>query len=364
MEVMAVNTNFWKNKKVFITGHTGFKGGWISLWLQSMGAEIKGYSLKPELNENIFEIANIGDGMETVFGDIRDYKEFSNSIVSFNPEIIFHMAAQPLVRYSYKNPIETYATNVMGTVNLLEIASNLDSVRAIVNITTDKCYENLEIERSYKENDPMGGHDPYSSSKGCAELATASFRKSFFNPDEYQRHKTGLASVRAGNVIGGGDWAIDRLIPDILKSIGNDKQVLKIRNPDSIRPWQHVLEPLAGYLALAEKLFNEGPNYSEAWNFGPEDKEIVSVISIVEKLNKLISGGIKWDIDDDVTLHEAKLLSLDIKKAKERLNWKPYLSIDDSLELIVDWNDQYLMKTDMKEFTINQIQTYQGLISN
>ena len=361
---MAINTSFWKKKKVFVTGHTGFKGGWLSLWLQSLGAEVYGYSLEPDLPENFFEISEVGSGMETTFGDIRNYNMLSEAFVKFNPEIVFHLAAQPLVRYSYENPIDTYSTNVMGTVNLLEICSKIESVRSIVNITTDKCYENIETTRSYLENDPMGGYDPYSSSKGCAELATASFRESFFNTDMYEEHNVGLASVRAGNVIGGGDWAKDRLIPDIFRSINNNKKTLKIRNPNSTRPWQHVLEPLAGYLTLAEKLYVDGANFSEAWNFGPEDDEVYSVISIVKKLNSLLADKIKWDEFEGNKLHEAKLLSLNIDKAKKKLNWRPKLSIDESLKLIVHWNDEYIKKTNMKIFSTSQINSYSDIISN
>ena len=364
MEVMGINTSFWKKKKVFVTGHTGFKGGWLSLWLQSLDAEVFGYSLEPDLPENFYQISNVGSGMESTFGDVRNYNFLLEAFKNFKPEIVFHLAAQPLVRYSYENPIDTYSTNVMGTVNLLDICSKIKSVRSIVNITTDKCYKNIETTKSYKENDPMGGYDPYSSSKGCAELATASFRESFFNTDTYKEHNVGLASVRAGNVIGGGDWAKDRLIPDIFRSINNDKETLKIRNPNSTRPWQHVLEPLYGYLILAEKLYIDGANFSEAWNFGPDDDDVYSVISIVKKLNNLLECNIKWDESESNKLHEAKLLSLNIDKAKKKLNWKPQLSIDESLKLIVNWNDEYVKKTNMKIFSIDQINSYSNIISN
>ena len=360
MEVMAMEENFWKNKKIFLTGHTGFKGGWMSLWLQSLGAKVTGYSLEPSSNPNFFQVGNVAEEMTSIIGDISDYKSLSDAIKISEPEIIFHMAAQPLVRYSYENTIETYTTNVMGTVNLLEASRGCKSIKAIVNITTDKCYENKEWVWSYRENEPMGGHDPYSSSKGCAELVTSSFRSSFFNKETYHKHGVALASVRAGNVIGGGDWAEDRLIPDIFRSIESGKSI-KVRNPKSIRPWQHVLEPLAGYLMLAQNLYNNGTKYAEAWNFGPNTGEAISVQEIIEDLNTLLlPAGINWDIDLDKNYHEANLLTLDISKANKFLKWKPLLNMKDALELIVDWHKGYKNNENMKIFSLKQIKEYQG----
>jgi len=262
-----VDPSFWKGKKVYLTGHTGFKGSWLSLWLQSMGAVVKGYSLEPNTKPNLFTEANVEENMNSEFGDIRDLNQISKSMLDFNPDILIHMAAQPLVRLSYQEPVDTYTTNVIGTVNVLEAARGCPNLKAIVSVTTDKCYENNEWDWGYRENEPMGGHDPYSSSKGCAELVTSAYRRSFFNAE----NSASLASARAGNVIGGGDWADDRLIPDILKAFEKSKPVV-IRNPISTRPWQHVLEPLSGYLVLAQELFENGKEYAEGWNFGPKMK--------------------------------------------------------------------------------------------
>jgi CDP-glucose 4,6-dehydratase len=272
MEGMVVNLDFWIGRRVFLTGHTGFKGSWLSLWLQSLGAQVTGFALAPPTRPNLFEQAAVASGMTDLRGDIRDYQILRAALQENRPEVVIHMAAQPLVKQSYENPIETYSTNVMGTVNLLEAARAVPSVRAIVNVTTDKCYENQEWVWGYREHEPLGGYDPYSNSKACSELVTASYRSSFFTPEHWDRHQLGLASARAGNVVGGGDWAVNRLIPDILRSyeVGT---ALSIRNPEAIRPWQHVLEPLRGYLMLAEKLISDGPHFSQAWNFGPLDDD-------------------------------------------------------------------------------------------
>lgn len=275
-----MNRSFWKNKRVFLTGHTGFKGAWLSLWLEEMGALVSGYSLAPNTNPSLFKLASVGKNMNSYIGDIRDLASLQRAMTAAKPDIVLHLAAQPLVRESYINPLETYSTNVMGTVHFLECIRSISSIRAAVIVTSDKCYENKEWPWSYRENEPMGGYDPYSNSKGCAELVTASYRSSFFNSSNYESHGVALASARAGNVIGGGDWAKDRLVPDILKSFEDSKKVI-IRNPNAIRPWQHVLEPLSGYLTLAQSLFEKGPTNADAWNFGPSESEAKSVEWIV-----------------------------------------------------------------------------------
>src|SRR5579872_4247565 len=291
--------NFWKNKKVLVTGNTGFKGSWLSLWLQQLQAEVIGYALNPPTDVNLFTEAKVADGMQDVRGDIRDFALLNNTIQKYQPEIIFHMAAQPLVRYSYANPVETYATNVMGTVHLLEAARQCQSVRAIVNVTTDKCYENREWHWGYRENEPMGGFDPYSNSKGCAELVTSAYRNSFFNSLNGQ---VGLASARAGNVIGGGDWALDRLIPDLITACIKN-ETLNIRYPEAIRPWQHVLEPLSGYLRLAECLYHDPVTYAEAWNFGPHDADAKPVSWIADEVVKRWGGMLSWKTTDGPRVH-------------------------------------------------------------
>ena len=357
-----MNPQFWHGKRVLLTGHTGFKGGWMSLWLQSMGAKLVGYALNPPTKPNLFEAANIADGMVSVIGDIRDLQNLLLVIQDHKPEIIFHMAAQPLVRYSYEEPVDTYATNVMGTVNLLEAVRLSSGVKAVVNITTDKCYENKEWEWAYRETEPMGGYDPYSSSKGCAELVTASYRNSFFNPKTYEKHGVGIATVRAGNVIGGGDWAKDRLIPDIVNAFEQGK-VVNIRNPHSIRPWQHVMEPLGGYLILAELLFNKGANFADAWNFGPNEQDAKSVSWIVSKMAHLWDGDVAWKVDDRDHPHEANYLKLDISKARKHLNWQPKLNLQEALELIVDWSKQRQAGVDIRKLTLEQIEKYQNILN-
>jgi CDP-glucose 4,6-dehydratase len=324
------------------------------LWLQDCGAIIKGYSLEPNTQPNLYEAAAISKGMESVNGDIRDLEKITSAINKFNPEIIFHMAAQPLVRRSYINPVETYTTNVMGTVNLLEAVRSTVSVKAVVNVTTDKCYENREWVWGYREDEPMGGYDPYSSSKGCSELVTTAYRKSYFNSPESPK----IASARAGNVIGGGDWAEDRLIPDILKSFEDNESVL-IRNPSATRPWQHVLEPLSGYLLLAEKLYLNGDKYAEAWNFGPQDKDVRPVRSIIEFLVNRWGNNANWSHDRSEQPHEAKLLKLDISKANKLLGWSPKWNLDTSLESIIQWHKNWLNGGNVRNFTIKQIHEYE-----
>jgi CDP-glucose 4,6-dehydratase len=351
-----MNVHFWKGKRVFLTGHTGFKGSWMSLWLQEMGAIVKGYSLVPPTEPSLFVEADVASGMESQTADVRDYQVLFDSIEAFKPEIVFHMAAQPLVRLSYDIPIDTYSTNVMGTVHLLEACRKVPGIKAIVNITSDKCYENQEWVWGYRESEPMGGYDPYSNSKGCAELVASSFRQSFFNLATYAQHGVGLASVRAGNVIGGGDWALDRLIPDILLAFQENRSV-EIRSPNAIRPWQHVLEPLSGYLAVAEKLYTEGAEYSEAWNFGPKDEDAQPVQKIVETLSSNW-GKANWFLSEGEHPHEAHYLKLDCSKAKMRLNWQPVWDLDTTLSKITKWHKEWLAKANMREHTLTEIKEY------
>jgi len=353
-----MNAEFWCGKRVLLTGHTGFKGSWLSLWLQSMGAQVVGYALAPPTEPSLFEVAGVGAGMTSVIGDILDLEHLRSVFAEHKPEIVIHMAAQPLVRYSYAEPVETYSTNVMGTVNLLEAVRGTPGVKAVVNVTTDKCYENREWAWGYRENEAMGGYDPYSSSKGCAELVTAAYRNSFFNSATFNvKHSTAIASARAGNVIGGGDWAEDRLIPDIMRAITQGRSVT-IRNPHAIRPWQHVLEPLSGYLKLAQKLYEEGAAYAEGWNFGPNDEDAKPVQWIVEQLTQSWGEGASWLLDGGEHPHEAHYLKLDCSKAKGRLDWHPRWHLDEALKRIVDWQKQYLYGRDMRAVTIEQIDLY------
>jgi CDP-glucose 4,6-dehydratase len=362
MEGVGVTPAFWQGKKVLLTGHTGFKGSWLSLWLQSLGANVIGYALAPPTHPSLFEAAEVEAGMISILGDIRDLEKLQTVFTEHQPEIVIHMAAQPLVRYSYVNPIETYATNVMGTVNVLEAVRHCVSAKAVVNITTDKCYENREWEWGYRENEPMGGYDPYSNSKGCAELVCSAYRSSFFNADTYSQHGVALATVRAGNVIGGGDWAQDRLIPDILNAFEKG-QLVDIRNPHAIRPWQHVLEPLRGYLTVAEKLYSDGPSYAEGWNFGPNDEDAKPVGWIVEQLATLWGNDAQWQIDQGQHPHEAHYLKLDISKARIRLDWHPALRLNEALQLIIDWSKQRQSGANIRELTLSQIHHYQTLTS-
>jgi CDP-glucose 4,6-dehydratase len=353
-----MNSYFWKGKKVFLTGHTGFKGGWLSLWLQHIGADVKGFSLEPPASSNsLFIEARVSEGMRSEIGDIRDYEVLYQSIKEFSPEIIFHLAAQPIVRLSYDIPVETYATNVMGTVHLFDIVRKLGGVRAVINVTSDKCYDNQEWVWGYRENEPMGGYDPYSNSKGCSELVTSAFRNSYFNDNQYLKHQCALASARAGNVIGGGDWANDRLIPDILKSFSEDRAAL-IRYPYAIRPWQHVLEPLSGYLVLAERLYDFGSKYAEAWNFGPKEGEERPVNWIVAYLAKVWGENAAWLEDNKEHPHEAHFLKLDCSKSRAQLAWKSKWGIEYTLNKIIEWHKAWLKNEDMRQYTLNEIEEY------
>lgn len=353
-----MNPGFWQGKKIFLTGHTGFKGSWLSLWLQDLGAELTGFSLAPPTNPSLFEQARVADGMNSKIGDIRNLERLQIEMQKSQPEIVFHLAAQPLVRYSYENPIETYSTNVMGTVNVLEAVRNTSSVKSVVVVTTDKCYENREWVWPYRENEAMGGHDPYSSSKGCAELVVAAYRSSYFNLSEYKCHGVGIATARAGNVIGGGDWSKDRLVPDILNAVYANTS-LRLRNPHAIRPWQHVLEPLEGYLSLAEKLYGDGEKFSEAWNFGPEQADCISVLEIAKRLINISGSESIIELSGNAGQpHEAGLLKLDISKARGLLGWQPSLNIGDALGLIVDWTKSLAQGVDMRRCCISQIDQF------
>ena len=348
------NPTFWRGKRVFLTGHTGFKGSWLSLWLQSIGAEVYGLALTPPTTPNLFTVAQVASGMaSSTLGDIRDLATVQKAMQASQPDIVIHMAAQPLVRLSYVEPVETYATNVMGTVHVLESARHTPSVKAVLVVTTDKCYENKEWLWGYREDEPMGGHDPYSNSKGCSELVTSAYRRSFF-----QDKVAALASARAGNVIGGGDWAADRLVPDILRAFEQNQPVV-IRNPHATRPWQHVLEPLSGYLALAEHLYTAGQAFAEGWNFGPKDDDAQPVQWIVEHMVNSWGNGASWQQDGGVHPHEANYLKLDISKAKARLGWQPRWALQKALHASVEWHQQWLAGANMKAFTMAQIDQYQ-----
>jgi len=357
----VVNPAFWNNKRIFLTGHTGFKGGWLSLWLAAMGAKVTGYALAPNTTPNFFEVAKIEAGLEQFhLADVRDLGKLQKAMGDAKPEIVIHMAAQPLVRYSYDNPVETYATNVMGTVHVLESIRTLDCVRAAVIVTTDKCYENREWVWGYRENEPMGGHDPYSNSKGCAELVASAYRQSYFSPEKYSKHQVAIASARAGNVIGGGDWSGDRLIPDAIKAF-EAKTPLMIRNPLATRPWQHVLEPLSGYLILAQALHQEGARFDGGWNFGPRDGDARSVREVIELLIQNWGSVASWVQDKREQPHEAHSLKLDCSKARQYLGWSPRLSLEQAIENITQWHHAYQQQSNMHEMSLKQITRYQKL---
>lgn len=348
-----VRPEFWRGKRVLLTGHTGFKGSWLSLWLQSMGAEVRGISLAPTTTPAFFDVARMREGMDHRIADIRDFEQVRVLTREWQPVIVIHMAAQALVRLSYDHPVETYATNVMGTLHVLEAARHSGSVKAIVNVTTDKCYENREWVWGYREDEPMGGHDPYSNSKGCSELVSSSYRRSFL-----AREGIAMATARAGNVIGGGDWAVDRLVPDILRALAAQEPV-GIRNPHAIRPWQHVLEPLSGYLILAQRLYDHGQADAEGWNFGPQDSDAQPVQWVVERLCEAWGGGSSWVVQPGDHPHEATYLKLDISKAQKRLDWAPRWPLSTALSLVVDWHRAWLSGSDMQAISLEQISLYQ-----
>ncbi len=347
---------FWESKRVFITGHTGFKGSWLSLWLQTLGAKVIGYALQPPSNPSLFDVAHVGDGMIALAGDILDYPHLQGALQEYKPDIVIHMAAQSLVRYSYHYPIETLSTNIIGTANVLEAVRHTPEVRVVINVTSDKCYENREWAWGYRENEPMGGHDPYSCSKGCAELVISSYRRSYFSAE-----RTGhIASARAGNVIGGGDWATDRIVPDCIRALHQEQPIL-IRNPYAIRPWQHVLEPLAGYLLLAQKLWQGGEAYADGWNFGPIESHAWPVGKMVDVFCRLWGPDAQWSANSGDHLHEAHYLKLDSSKARKNLGWQPVLNMQDTLAMTVEWYKRYFIGEDPQAITLAQIAEYQKI---
>ena len=346
----------YRGKKVLITGHTGFKGSWLSIWLNELGAEVIGYSLDPYTEKDNFVLSKIGEKIIDLRGDIRDKKYLEEVFEKYKPEFVFHLAAQPLVRLSYEEPVKTYETNVIGTINIMECIRKTPETKIGIMITTDKCYDNKEQIWGYRETDPLGGYDPYSSSKGAAEIAINSWKNSYFNPKDYNKHKKSIASVRAGNVIGGGDWSKDRIIPDCIRALEKGEPI-KIRNPKAIRPWEHVLEPLNGYLTLGQKMYENSDKYSEAWNFGPEMESIIPVWEIGEKLIKYFGKGNLKDVSNPNEFHEAQLLALDITKARLRLNWKPVWNIEKTIEKTVEWYKMY-KNTDVYELCVRQIKEF------
>jgi CDP-glucose 4,6-dehydratase len=362
LENLGINRGFWKDRKVLVTGHTGFKGSWLSLWLEALGAEPVGYSIGVPTVPSLYELAHVADDMTAITGDVRDLDHLKAVMAKHKPDIVIHMAAQSLVRLSYEDPIETYSTNIMGTVNVLEAVNRSDSVRALLVITSDKCYENQDWVWGYRETDPMGGHDPYSSSKGCAELVTSAYIRSFFSKKQSRTTPVFVASTRAGNVIGGGDWASDRLVPDIMRAILR-KQPVVIRYPQAVRPWQHVLEPLRGYLVLAEKLWDQGVEFVGAWNFGPNDDDARPVSVVTEALTTLWGKNASWKTDTIEHPYEAKYLKLDCSKARSLLRWNPVLNIEQSLVWIVEWYRAYSRGEDMRKITQNQIARYEAIVN-
>jgi CDP-glucose 4,6-dehydratase len=362
VETLAMNAAFWQGKRVFLTGHTGFKGSWLSLWLQQLGAEVTGFALPPPSEPSLFNVACVQQGMCSFTGDIRDADALRTAMQAAKPDIAIHMAAQALVRYSYAHPVETYSTNVMGLVHFYEAVRATPSIRAVVNVTSDKCYENREWPWGYRENEPMGGYDPYSNSKGCAELVTSAYRSSYFNPEKHAEHGVALGSGRAGNVIGGGDWAEDRLIPDMVRAIAAGRPV-QIRSPHAIRPWQHVLEPLSGYLTLAEHLYQHGAAYAEGFNFGPHDTDARPVEWIISRLCASWGDGASWQLDGAPQPHEATYLKLDCSKARSRLDWQPRWNLAHTIDQIVAWHQAYAANpagSDMRALTLAQIAAYQN----
>lgn len=355
MESVVIQPAFWLGKRVLITGHTGFKGSWLALWLHSLGAKVFGYALDPPTEPNLFSLAHVGDSVSSTHGDIRDIAGLRAVAQDAQPQIIFHLAAQSIVRTSYTEPVETYTTNIIGTVNLLEVMRSCNDLRAAVIVTSDKCYENREWLWGYRENEPLGGRDPYSSSKACAELVTSAYHASFFNT-KIHGSGVGIATARAGNVIGGGDWTKDRLIPDIMRAIIASKPVI-IRNPLAIRPWQHVLEPLAGYLLLAERLWDSGKDFSGGWNFGPADQDVRPVHWIADRLIDQWGGRIEYSKEGEQP-HEANYLKLDSAKARAKLGWNPRWDIDIALDAITSWYKAYQAKKDMETVVLNQISEY------
>jgi len=351
----------WHSRKVFLTGHTGFKGGWLALWLAKLGAEVRGYALDPATEPNLFTVARVGSLIDDTRGDIRDAASLDVAMQAFAPEVVFHMAAQPLVRLSYDDPIGTYETNVIGTARVLDSIRRTPSVRAVVCVTTDKCYENKEWVWPYRETDPLGGYDPYSSSKACAEIVSAAYRQSFFPTAKLAEHGVALATARAGNVIGGGDWALDRLIPDLVRGFLTGEPV-RIRRPHAIRPWQHVLEPLHGYIRLAEQLLTHDAKFATAYNFGPSDDDARPVAWIAERMTGFWGDGASWVLDEDESVHEAHYLRLDASRARADLGWTPHLRLETALDWLVQWYRANQSGADMHAFTLAQIAAYESLL--
>jgi|SRR5215813_1609685 len=358
-----LNRSYWKGCNVFLTGHTGFKGSWLSLWLNSLGAKVTGYALKPPTQPNLFEQARVESVVRSIYGDIRDFQKLRGSLVECRPEVVIHMAAQSVVRRGYEDPIETYSSNVMGTAHLLEAIRQLKRPCVVINVTSDKCYANREWVWGYRENEPMGGRDPYSSSKGCAELVTTAYRESFFPPDALESHGVALASARAGNAVGGGDWTKDQLIPDLMRAFLAG-HTCEIRNPSAIRPWQFVLEPLRGYLMLAERLFEGNPCFASGWNFGPANGDAKPVCWIADTVSRLWGDQAFWDQDSTVHPRESHFLKLDASKAKASLGWYPVLPLDQALEWIVEWYRAFQSTDDLGALTRQQIERYEALVQN
>jgi CDP-glucose 4,6-dehydratase len=360
VESVDMNPDFWRTKRVFLTGHTGFKGCWLSLWLQNLGTEVIGYSLAPPTQPNLYDLADVKNGMKSIRGDVLDLEHLRRALWDHSPEVVFHLAAQSLVRRSYDDPTGTYATNVLGTAHVLDAVRAAPSVRSVVIVTSDKCYENREDHRAYRESDRLGGADPYSSSKAAAEIVTEAFRKSFFT---FAKGETeiGVASARAGNVIGGGDWAADRLIPDVMRAVLERKDLL-IRHPQAIRPWQHVLEPLSGYLTLAEKLSQDPERFSESWNFGPNESESLSVSVLLERLKDLWGPGLTCQFDNRTHPHEAQYLRLDCTKSRLKLGWEPRWNLNSALEATVQWYKAHQSHQDVRLLAQEQIRSYQGTL--
>lgn len=351
---------FWMDKRVFVTGHTGFKGGWLSLYLESLGAKVTGYSKQPPSTPNLFETARVAEHIRSFEGDVRDLEHLKRTMANTQPEVVFHLAAQPLVRQGYKKPVDTFATNTMGTVNVLETVRLTPSVRVVVIVTSDKCYENREWDWGYRETDALGGYDPYSASKGMAEIVTTAYRHSFFPLEQYAEHRVAVASVRAGNVIGGGDWSAERLIPDIVRAFTKGEPVL-IRSPKAMRPWQHALDALRGYVMLAKRMWSD-PGFADAWNFGPSDDDVKPVMWVVERMTELWGDGARWDYDSLPAPHEATLLKLDSSKARSRLGWTSKLNLLNALGWTVSWYKEIYADRDMRAVTLKQIEQYKDLV--
>jgi CDP-glucose 4,6-dehydratase len=361
---MVTHSGFWAGRRVFMTGHTGFKGSWLCLWLQRLGAQVTGFSLEAPTEPSLFAEADVASGFRHITGDVRDLAALHDAMRNARPDVVFHLAAQSLVRPSYADPVGTYATNVMGTVHMLDAVRQVDSVRAVVNVTSDKCYENLEIAHGYVEGDRLGGRDPYSNSKACSELVTSAYRQSFFAQQPADARRVGIATARAGNVIGGGDWAVDRLVPDLLRAFERGVPAL-VRRPRAVRPWQHVLEPLAGYLRLAERLHDDAPRYSGAWNFGPHPDDMRSVDQIAVALVRAYGGSAAYVVDEDADApHEAGLLLLDAGHAQRELGWRAGLTLDHALTWIADWHRARQAGARARDLTLEQIERYEAMIGS